>query len=330
MNIPNDTGHPWRLNKFVEYQHKVPPINPVTCMEYIKLKDLGYDDCVYLSWLVSITYNAITAIFIFEQLSWRKAKRSLVEQFWWKYKENLIFNSARIYVKSNDWFVDLVYDFLLTVEKKPFAWLKSIAKHKSTEKNCEVIFKEVKRFKNVGRFSADLFVEMIIHCTVNKHLKLNLSFSEKMDLKSCSNITSGLLNMFYRDDEANEFDKTKKLKSEDIEELENNLLEVQKAIQKRYPNSVSALEVFTPKICSYRNLYKGRRYGGFHHDRQLETLDKYINNYPKLKLWKLLFKIRSNVFSKNLLGEKNDWRGIRKRRNKLFLEEGLTGVEVIS
>ena len=69
-NIPGDKGWPWRMNKFVEYQHVVPAIHPMFLDGYMVNNQDNFtkDDYVWLSWLISCTYNEVTTVFLFERL----------------------------------------------------------------------------------------------------------------------------------------------------------------------------------------------------------------------------------------------------------------------
>lgn len=116
---------------------------------------------------------------------------------------------------------------------------------------------------------------------------------------------------------------------EQKEFLNEKIAEVQAAIKYYYPEEDVGVSVVTPKICSWRNLFKGKRYGGYHHDRQLEQIKHYEACYPGDPLWKELYKIRELTFPKTLLGEWCGWSGIRKERKTLWLREGKTGVEDI-
>jgi hypothetical protein len=329
-NVPNDTGHPWRLNKFVEYQNKVPPIHPITLCEYLTRRNLDKDECVILSWLISVTYSEVTAIFLFEEIDWwRMPDEKYLERFWEEHKPKLIFGSARKYAKSNNWFVPLMTSFLSIVGNEPYKWLLKF-KDKDPVQAHENIMKVIKDIRYVGRFAADLFLEMIMHLSKRNIFDISVQEPEVIDWKNCSNLTSGTFNLLYMDEEADLFDKTGKIAKEHLPLLNKTIFEVQKEIQEKYPEQDSTIPLVITKLCSFRNLFKSSRYGGFHHDRQLENLIKYENNYPNHKhLWDLIYRIRRETFNHSLLGEIGGWTGIRKERKKLFLNEGLTGVEEI-
>lgn len=326
-NIPGDTGGNWRLNKYCEYQSVVPPINPITYTEYARRNKLSKDDCVYLGWLNSTCYSAETAIFIFNQLPLENLNGRLCKDFWGKYKKSLHFISARQYAKNMDWFEILIREFVKTFGKNPYNKIKLVLTDNPKE-NYGRLFDIVNNLKFMGRFSIDLFLESLVHMSYKGILDFNLEYPD-FSWKNGSNITSAIFNIFYEDEKANHFDKHKTVSKEDKIWLDEKLKVIQKEIQKKYPEQNSDISEITPKLCSFRNLFKGSRYGGFHHDRQLEILNDYKSNLPEFNsIWDEIFEIRKSQFNEKLLGELNGWSGIRKERKKLFLTQGKTGVEM--
>jgi DNA repair photolyase len=327
MIIPNDTGHPWRLNKFVEYQHKVPPIHPVIYVEYAKHHKLGVNDCIWLAWLISVTYCEVTTLYMFEKLDWRTLTVEQIETFWKEQKPKLIFGSARKHVKNADWFVSLMTDFLTVIGKDPEGWLMSLVRDTPVA-TYKSVMDAIRAIRFTGRFSGDLFLEALIYFSKNGFIDIKLEEPEVLDWKHCSNLTSGLFNVLYMDKEADQFDETGHIAPEHFPILQKGIHDVQKAIQKRYPEQDATIPLVITKLCSFRNLFKSSRYGGFHHDRELENIIKYEKNYPEeAALWKLIYDIRARMFHPSLLGEVGGWNGIRKERKKLWVEKGLTGVE---
>lgn len=322
-NIPNDTGGDWRLNKFVEYQHEVPSIHYRVLGEYIKRYIHDKDVAVMMCWYMSATYNEVTCILLQKIFDWKsqtpKTISKYCKKFWKDNKESLDFGSSRKYAKNMDWFPTLMDEFIRLTKKKPYKWLKHFKNSYSD------MYKTVSSISFTGRFSCDLFMESILY--LNDYFDTSFIAPSKLDWKKCSNLTSGLCNIFYMDEEANEFDKTGKLLvSEEV--LNKNLLYVQDYVKKVYPEQDNDINLFIGKICSFRNLFKSSRYGGFHHDRELGVLKAYEKSLPEYQeLWERVYKLRRDMFEPRFLGEIGGWDGIRKERKKLFLTKGLTGVE---
>lgn len=332
-NIPGDTGYPWRLKKFVEYQHKVPPIHPLTLDEYFNRheEELTDDDYIWICWILSLSYNEITTLFIWRHLKDKfgnlgDVPNEYYDEFWNENRDTMPWGTARKYVKANNQFSQLMIDFRMLTDNKPHQWLIDVSTSSDPEENYRIIEKKLRNVNNCGRFSVDLFFEELIFVN-NKKNCYNIQESNEFDWKHCANLTSGLFNIMYADTKAQDYDKRKRIDNKDKEILTNMLLEVQKTIKETYPEQDSRIPVVVGKICSFRNLFKSARYAGFHHDRQLGIIYKYKENYPDNPLWDECFEIRKSRFSENLLGEVGGWTGIRKERKKSFLTKGFTGAE---
>lgn len=326
-NIPGDTGKDWRLNKFVEYQHEVPSIHYRVLGEYIKQNHINVSLAVFMCWYMSCTYNEVTCILLSQLIQLRDIKKSncheYFQNFWKEYKPKLLFGSSRKYAKNMDWFPILMEEFFVLTKKQPYKWLKSFP---SGEQGYQEIFAELSQLKFVGRFATELFMESVLY--LNDYFETSFIEPCHLDWKHCSNLTSGILNIFYQDEEANIFDKTGKiLVSEEF--LTKKLSYIQKRIQEVYPEQAfDGVNLFVGKICSFRNLFKKTRYGGFHHDRELGVLREYEQLFPEYQnLWDEIFDLRLKMFKPKYLGEIGGWDGIRPERKKLFITKGLTGVE---
>lgn len=328
-HIPGDTGGDWRLKKFVEYQHEVPSIHYRVLGEYIKEYIDNLDDAVMMCWYMSSTYNEVTCFLLQEIFDWKsltpKTVKEYCNEFWSQYKPVLDFGSSRKYAKNMDWFPTLMESFIRVTHKKPYRWLLNLLSNDNPVKDYNRVYKAVSSFPYTGRFSADLFMESILY--LQDYFDINLKESPKLDWEKCSNLTSGLLNIYYYDIEANEFDHTGKLPvSEKM--LTQDLKLVQEEIHKVYPEQDDDINLFVGKICSFRNLFKSSRYGGFHHDRELGVLVTYEKELPQYQyIWNRVYNLRKQMFDDRFLGELHNWTGIRPERKKLWLRKGLTGVE---
>lgn len=334
MIIPNDNNKDYRLKKFVEYQFKVPPVHRDILLLYAKENKLNNNQLVLLAWLMSNTYHEITAIIMFESVKYDMNYYENFSKWYIKNESKIQFGSAKKYNKIQRRFLTTIKYFIEYYKLEPYSKLLEIIKEYKGQKNrYEAIIKYNKKCKNHGRFSADLFNEILILFQDELHLKLNIAGSEEFDWINCANLTSAVFNIIYKDELADKFDKGLMTKAE-LKQYELLLLSTIKQIQIEINNTYGKkidTPMFITKLCSFRNLFKNARYGGYHHDRQLEYLLKYNKELPEKKeLYKKILNYRSKSFSNNLLGEKNNWKGIRPHRKKLWTKYGLTGVEEIS
>lgn len=317
-HIPGDNGKDYRLRKFAEYQHEVPSIDCRFLGEWIKKYNLDKDTAVDMIWLLSVSYNEITAIFLNEY------KIRTMEE-WLENKSKLSFGSARKYVKNLDLFVGLMEEWEQATNGKPYEWILQFVSP-DAEKTYNNILNGISSLKNVGHFSAYRFVDCFVY--LKDWFNMDITGSSVLDWKNCANMTSGIYNIFYEDERANEFDRTHKVSQIEKAYLKSRLKIIQETIHEIYPEQDNDISIFIGKICSFRNLFKNARYGGFHHDRQLGVIRKYQQDYPEYsELWEKCLELRKETFPERFLGELHDWDGIRKERKKIWLTTGKTGVE---
>lgn len=321
-HIPNDNQKDFRLKKFIEYQHEVPSIHYRFMGEYIKNNNFDLNRTVNMCWLMSVTYNEITCI-ILDKMLYEEEKTP--EEIWGKYKKYLNFGSARKYTKNNDKFIDLMKQWNKATNFEPYLWLKQF-ECEDSKITCLKLEQALKQFSYVGRFASDLFVESVVY--LKDYLGINIKQPSRLDWEHCANLTSGIFNIFYEDEKANKYDKTRNLTEQDKKYLTKALLIIQKEIHKQYPEQDYDITMFIGKICSFRNLFKNARYGGFHHDRQLGVIKQYEKDLPQYEnIYKEFYELRKKMFDQRFLGELNGWNGIRKERKKIWLTTGKTGVE---
>lgn len=331
LHIPGDTGGGWRLKKFGEFAHKVRAVDPLTLEEYYRRHQLSLDDTLRLFWLLASTYSEITAIVIYtdvcNDIGWSNLSPQWVEQYWRNNKPQLKFGSSRRYAKSLDWFPYLMIDFMEFSSSRPSDWLCSHLCD-NPEQSYNSIYQFLMKRKFMGRFSTELFLLNFTYFYLDHIWNINIHESTQFDWKQYSNETSGLLNIFYQDDLANEFDRSHKLSHSTIQFLDEANEAVRYYLLKIYGEYDAAPLIYMPRICTFRNFCKQQRYAGFHHDRQLEFLLSYQKVRGNSAVIRELFDIRKSIFPNQLLGELNGWRGIRPERKKLFVMTGNTGAEV--
>lgn len=334
MIIPQDRGGDWRLDKFVEYQHNVPPVQYEIFKGYATERNLSEDDQVYLSWLMCVTYQEITSLLILEEIP---LGDKLGERFdsWYKTnKERVIIGSSKKHMKMQERLEQTIYSFEEIFGNNPAKTLYSMLNGITDPlKRTEETKKIARNIKHIGRFAADYFVETI-HLLQKQNLN-NFNFGEEMtiDYADGSNLTSALLNINYLDDLADKYDRGD-MSREELRALEplldETLAKIDKRIQETYNHKVETT-FFVTKLCSFRNLFKNSRYGGFHHDRELGFIMRYLETYPeKTELMNYILKIRKERFKHSLLGELNGWFDVRKERKRIWTEHGFTGVETES
>lgn len=327
MIIPNDTGGDWRAKKFIEYAHFVPPVHQAFLTEYAKRRNLNEEQCVLLSFIMGNVYSELTAIFMFE--NWNKScpDKNQVDIFLKQYNDKIVYGSARKWLRYCDrawttfnWFVDVT-------DQKPLQWFNKIAVGKDEREVYDNIKDEAMKCPEYGRFASDLFNEILMIFSKSNFIKTKLRSDESIDFYEGDNLTSGLFNIMYMDERADEYDKNRKLTEQEFNVLMNKLLELKKMYKEIYNKEVD-VPLFVTKICSFRNCFKGKRGGGYHHYRQLRYLREFEQLAPDWNdLWEECYDIRKTVYPEILRGEDHGIYDIPPELTKWWLKYGWVGCE---
>ena len=295
-----------RMTEFVIYHMNGDgECNNVVLKEWAKRRNLNMQDRYDLAILFSITYCVQSAIILFEE---QKKNGGLYKNQISNLKPHILFQSDRKYMKMKDNFEravedyqnnhKLVDDFLYKTKENGVINLKKAIKYVSS-------------WVMYGRFASFLFLETFVELT-----GIDIE-NTTIDWKNGDTATSGLLNVFGYDDEANNFDKTGRLPFNTISMDKMLYMVINKTEQMGGDSNVTKLET---SLCAYRKFYKGSRYNGFYLDRMLEEIYLMEREYPKIS--RELIEIRNKCFDSKYLGEIGGWRGIRKELKKYYINTG--------
>ena len=309
-HIPGDKGENWRQKKFLEYAIGAPTVCHPTILTYAKENKWGKDEIVTAAFLHCLFYEELTAIYGVDKFS---TDLNSACRFWKSHTPHT--NPDKRRVITMNLYPEAIQSWLSITEGKPHEWVSQFSTRKDLRKG-------ILRVKNIGGFSADLFE----NCIYAAGYPLDTRYPE---WKTTPQLAIGMCHVLYMDNRANKFRSGKSITSKDESHLYTHFKELCKAMEEEYPGNPP--DRWYTKLCSWANLFRGTRYGGYHHDRQLENLHWYEIHFPDGKvIWKRVYKIRRHLWKHQMLGEINGWSGIRPERKKLWLKEGLTGVETES
>lgn len=328
MIIPGDTGGNWRAKKFIEYANFVPPVHQSFFVEYAKRKNLNEEQCILLSFIMGNVYSELTAIFMFEVWNKRCPNLKEVDEFLKKWNDTIIYGSARKWLRycnrawtTFNWFVN-------ETNQKPLDWFKTVAVGQNEREVYDNIKRASMNCPEYGRFSSDLFNEILMIFSKSNFISAKLKSDESINFYEGDNLTSGLFNIMYMDERADLYDKNRKLSSEEFDVLMNELLSLKKLYQTMYSDKEIDVPLFVTKICSFRNCFKGKRGGGYHHYRQLKYLKTFETIAPEYQwLWNECYDIRKTVYPSILRGEDHGIFDIPPELTKWWVKYGWIGNE---
>lgn len=301
-----------RVEEFVRYHNGCDgECNGMLLAAWADLKGLARDHRFDLAFFYATVYNIPSAIHMLRSLNdilgdpdgWCAANR-----------ERLIFQSDRRYMRCNSALERTLRHFSRTLAGGE-AYIQATVRDGriDTERAIELC----QKWPNFGRFGAYLFTETLTYL-----LHLESANAPRFDFRNGATATSGLMNLFGFDREADEFDRRKRIPaSMSLEQLDALLAEIASEVDKSGGNAdYSCLET---SLCAYRKFFKGSRYNGYYLDRQLEELVTYPQINPESSEYvNELYELRSELFPWKMLGECCGWSGVRKGMKRYYQRHG--------
>ena len=294
-----------RIADFLEYHKNGDGEgNGILLRGYCEKHSLSDYERMILAYFYAVTYCCLSAIVLLENVEEIKRNPVLFAQ---SIKDDLIFQSDRKYIKMRNCFEQTLVFFCKNQEE--------ICTHTRTllscaESNFQSLVDKLSKWPQFGRFSAFLMIETALSVLGVE------GNSGTIVWKDGNTATSGLLNLYGYDDAAVAFDKGRfKPNQAKMDEVYADLVGKIKA----YHGDSNTSKVET-SLCAYRKFYKESRYNGFYLDRILSELKALEPRFPEE--CKELYELRKELFPHEMLGELNDWNGIRPKEKKRYLLEG--------
>lgn len=297
-----------RIAEFVDYHMNGDgECNNAVLKAWADGNSLSLQERYELAYFFSVTYCVQSAIILFEeQRNIYLDIKSWVERNMAK----IVFQSDRKYIKMGDRFEVVLEQFECISSADNF--LRSVCDDGVL--SLEKAIPQVCTWAMFGRFSAFLFLETLAELTGIEVTNSKICWADG------DTATSGLMNIFGYDDQANYFDKTGKLLLP-VGLLDGMLAEVENAV-KAAGGDTNTTKLET-SLCAYRKFHKGTRYNGYYLDRMLEEIKKMSAEYPELS--NELIEIRKSLFPAKYLGEVGGWQGVRRKLKKMYLQTGVIG-----
>ena len=303
FNIPNDDGKTYRKKVFTSLL-KNPELGYVDgatdyCLliPFSEQFNLDLNQRVWLAFLYSVTYSQTTSMRFFKRFpNPEKIKKQELFDFWEENKDTLWFPSDRRHLKNNDQVIPAVVSFLKNSKRKPEEYIRTLDEFNK-------MYTTIKRdWLYYGPMGAYLFFDGLYGLAPELYLDPDV-----LDWKNCCRgvVVEGMALFCYEDE---------LLKTHDFPYDKYNRM-VEKIQEKTGQPKI----IIESTLCAYRKFFKGTRYFGYYADRVLEECyfaEKYMPE--DVDIWEYREKTIPNKF----LGEKNGWKGIRKKNMSIWRKTG--------
>lgn len=301
-----------RVEEFVRYHNGCDgECNGILLKAWADSKELDSADRFDLAFFYATVYNIPSAIFMLGE----RGRITGDPKGWCKQNsQRLIFQSDRRYMRCNSALERTLEHFSASLAGGG-EYLQATVN--GTEIDTAKAIRLCQEWPNFGRFGAYLFTETLTYL-----MGLSSTNAPRFDFKNGATATSGLMNLFGLDREADEFDRRKRIpEGVSLAQLDAFLATIADEVGNSGGNAdYSCIET---SLCAYRKFHKGTRYNGYYLDRQLGELVEYPSINPQSCSYiNELYELRAELFPHELLGEFGGWQGVRSGMKKYYQRHG--------
>lgn len=271
------------MTDYFQFHHamlEAKDIDPsITCLAYLANRyELNIEQRYWLSFLYAMCYSATTVFYIYNEFpDFETVDVARLERWWKKSKRELIFQTDRQRIRSNDQFIEAFVSYKSLVRNSQQAYFYG--------KNWKQIYVSIEKIKHFGRFTLFNYLDVLNQITdVNAHPLY-------LDLENADSCTNGLLYAIGKDKLVN-----KKLNAQQYKALHGIFAN----LRKEYKGNIFQLET---TLCAYKKYRHGQRYVGYYIERmrkEIQTMEKRINEGV---CWDVLWEFRAETFDKKYLLE---------------------------
>ena len=212
----------------------------IICLRYIADRyELNIEQKYWIAFLYGTCYSAVTTFYIYNEFpDFECVDINRLKKWWDKNKNNLVFQTDRLRIKSNNQFVECFMSYKMLVKNNQQAYFKS--------DSWMEIYKKIERIKYFGRFSLFNYLDVLNRIT---DVNLKPTYLNMIEAESCRN---GLAYAIGRLDLVD-----KKITSQDAVFLHKEFIALLKVAQ----GDIFQIET---TLCAYKKYRKGKRYVGYY------------------------------------------------------------------
>lgn len=285
--------------------------------------ELNLEQRYWLAFLYGTNYCAINTYYIFNEFpDFENVDINRMQRWWDKNKQKTYFQTDRAKVKNFDLFVKVFESYRNLIGNSQVECFNRFFEEKNLEKRYELIYNFTNNIYYFGRFTLFNYLETISELTP---LKME---PHEMDFKEAESSRNGMCYICNKDSFITLHHK-KPLEPIDYPYLQNKLETIKIELQQENPEIEVNYWNIETCLCAYKKLFWNSRYLGYYIDRQMEEILRLESCVKEGVEWKIFWDFREEFFDPYFLGEKNDWKRIRKENMRTVTKYGkLTTSEI--
>lgn len=253
----------------------------VRCLAYLADRyELNIEQRYWIAYLYGLSYCASTVFYMYNEFpDYECVDVGRLSRWWKDKKNNCIFQTDRLRLKSNDQVVDSFVSYRNNAGSSQQDYFVS--------ENWRETYKKIERIKYFGRFSLFNYLDVLNAITDVNHKPDHLNMIEAV---SCRN---GLAYAIGRPDLVD-----KKITKQDAILLHNEFV----GLLRSQKGNVFQIET---TLCAYKKYMRGARYVGFYLDRMHSEIRKMAKEVNEGVYWDVLWQYREETYNKKYLAEFN-------------------------
>jgi hypothetical protein len=269
---------------YKEYHNKslkANDIDPsVICLKYLADRfELNINQRYWIAFLYGTNYCATTTFLIYNEFpDFENVDVKRLSQWWDLNKQNLIFQTDRLRIKTSNQFVPSFVSYKQITKGNQQAYFMA-------SKNWKECYDKITAIKNFGRFSAFNYLDVLNQITDTQYAPTYLNMIEA---ESCRN---GLCYAIGKENWVG-----KKITKEMAIELHNKFIQFLKI----YEGNIYQIET---TLCAYKKYRHNQRYVGYYIERMRKEIEKMQNKFKNGIAWECLWQFRAETFDKEYLNE---------------------------
>lgn len=277
--------------------------------------ELNIQQRYWLAYLYSISYCAPTAYYMFNEFpDFENVNLERVQRWWNDKKSKLFFQTDRAKAKNFNKVPEMIKSYKEIMGQNQQNFYHKLIIEGNQAESYNKIYKETSKLFYYGRFSLFNLIQAVFELT---QIPIHPTGLELKQAQSCRN---GLCYALDELDMITMHHKPSK-KPIDYPFLKTHLVELYDNLKEVLPELPVTYWNIQTVLCAYKKLYWNKRYLGYYIDRQQQQIITSEKNITEGINWNVLWEFREEYFPHEVLGEKQNWKGIRKPAMKWFTDD---------
>lgn len=307
-----------RIDEYIQYHSISDDIKDID-PSYLMLKyvadrfELNIEQRYWLAFLYSITYNASTVYYVYNEFPDYAGVNIARMQKWWDTNKHLLdFQTDCRWIKSRNQFIEIVENYLLLCGQNQNITYAKLIQGLSATEGYQQCFNYFERLPWVGRFRLFLLLEAV-------HVVVGLPIEpDGLPLRTAESSRNGLCFALGQDDLLTGHDyKRKNLNADELDFLSGQYQQLIRLMKMKMPcKRVDAWNVETT-LCAYKKWHRGNRFPGYYITRQGMEIYAMAQKVKEGVCWQVLWDFRNETYPRTML-----WEHTGRKDNVMWRKSG--------